>query len=115
MERMDISVIARAASGYPYTPSGRDIGFVEKNSLRMPATYSIDLMIGKEFPVIDNYSLRIFAEVLNITDHRNILYVYGDTGDPNFTFEGAHSREYMQDPSNFGPPRSIRLGATFKF
>ncbi len=115
MERMDISVIARAASGYPYTPSGRDIGFVEKNSLRMPATYSIDLMIGKEFPVIDNYSLRIFAEVLNITDHRNILYVYGDTGDPNFTFEGGHSREYMQDPSNFGPPRSIRLGATFKF
>ncbi len=115
MERMDISVIARVASGYPYTPSGRDIGFVEKNSLRMPATYSIDLMIGKEFPVIANYSLRIFAEVLNITDHRNILYVYGDTGDPNFTFEGGHSREYMQDPSNFGPPRSIRLGATFKF
>ena len=115
MERMDISVIARAASGYPYTPSGRDIGFVEKNSLRMPATYSIDLMIGKEFPVIDNYSLRIFAEIRNLTDHRNILYVYGDTGDPNFTFEGGHSREYMQDPSNFGPPRSIRLGATFKF
>jgi outer membrane receptor for ferrienterochelin and colicin len=115
MERMDISVIARAASGYPYTPSGRDIGFVEKNSLRMPATYSIDLMIGKEFPVVDNYSLRIFAEIRNLTDHRNILYVYGDTGDPNFTFEGGHSREYMQDPSNFGPPRSIRLGATFKF
>ena len=115
MERMDISVIARAASGYPYTPSGRDIGFVEKNSLRMPATYSIDLMIGKEFPVIDNYSIRIFAEILNVTDHRNVLYVYGDTGDPNFTFEGNHSAEYIRDPSNFGPPRSIRLGATFKF
>lgn len=115
MERMDISVIARAASGYPYTPSGRDVGFVEKNSLRMPATYSIDLMIGKEFPVVDNYSFRVFAEILNLTDHRNVLYVYGDTGDPNFTFEGDHSKEYMQDPSNFGPRRSIRLGATFKF
>ena len=115
MERMDISVIAKAASGYPYTPSGRDIGFVVKNSLRMPATYNIDLMIGKEFPVIENYSIRIFAEILNLTDHRNVLYVYGDTGDPNFTFEGDHSVEYMRDPSNFGPPRSIRLGATFKF
>ncbi len=115
MERMDLSVIAKMASGYPYTPSGRDIGFVEKNSLRMPATYNIDLMIGKEFPVADNYSVRVFAEILNLTDHRNVLYVYGDTGDPNFTFEGDHSQEYMRDPSNFGPPRSVRLGATFKF
>ncbi len=115
MERMDISVIARAASGYPYTPSGRDIGFVERNSLRMPATYTIDLMIGKEFPIVNSYTIRIFAEILNLTDHRNVLYVYGDTGDPNFTFEGNYSPEYMRDPSNFGPPRSIRLGATFKF
>ena len=115
MERMDISVIARAASGYPYTPSGRDIGFVEKNSLRLPATYSIDLMVGKEFPIVSSYTVRIFAEILNLTDHRNVLYVYSDTGDPNFTFEGNLSQEYMRDPSNFGPPRSIRLGATFKF
>ena len=115
MGNMDFSLIARASSGYPYTPSGRDVGFVEKNSLRMPATYTIDLMIGKEFPLISNYSLRIFAEIMNLTDHRNVLYVYGDTGDPNFTFEGGHSQEYMRDPSNFGPPRSIRLGATFKF
>ncbi len=115
MERMDISIIGRAASGYPYTPSGRDVGFVEKNSLRMPATYTIDLMVGKEFPVISNYTVRLFVEVLNLTDHRNVLYVYGDTGDPNFTFEGDHSQAYMQDPSNFGPPRSIRLGASVKF
>ncbi len=115
MEGMDISVIARAASGYPYTPSGRDIGFVERNSLRMPATYTIDLMIGKEFPIVSSYTIRVFAEILNLTDHRNILYVYSDTGDPNFTFEGNYSPEYVRDPSNFGPPRSIRLGATFKF
>jgi outer membrane receptor protein involved in Fe transport len=114
-ERMDVSLIVRAASGYPYTPSGRDIGFVERNSLRLPSTYSIDLMVGKEFYVTENLDMRIFLEILNLTDHKNVLYVYGDTGDPSFTFEANHSKEYMQDPSNFGPPRSIRLGATVNF
>ena len=114
-ERLDVSLIVRASSGYPYTPSGRDIGFVERNSLRLPSTYTIDLMVGKEFSINENLDMRLFLEVLNLTDRRNVLYVYGDTGDPNFTFEGNHSVEYMRDPSNFGPPRSIRLGATINF
>ncbi len=112
---MDISLILRAASGYPYTPSGRDIGFVIKNSLRMPGTYSIDLEIGKEFTLPGNIRLRAFAEVLNLTDHRNILYVYTDTGDPDYTLVGLTSTEYQHDPSNYGPPRSIRLGLGLRF
>jgi outer membrane receptor for ferrienterochelin and colicin len=114
-ENMDISFIFRASSGYPYTPGGRDVGFVERNSLRQPGVYSLDLMLGKEFIVTGNYRLRIFAEILNVTDYRNILYIYRDTGEPDFTFEGNRSVEYMRDPSNYGPPRSIRLGATFRF
>ncbi len=112
---MDVSIIVKAASGYPYTPGGRDIGFVERNSLRQPGSYNIDLLIGKEVKLTGALKLRIFAEILNVTDHRNILYVYGDTGEPDFTFEGNLSTEYMRDPSNFGPPRSIRLGASIKF
>lgn len=114
-ENMDFSLILKASSGAPYTPSGRDIGFVEKNSLRQPGLYNIDLMIGKEFEFSDNLRLRLFAEILNLTDHRNILYVYGDTGDPDYTTVGGYSIEYMQDPSNYGPPRSVRLGFTFRF
>ena len=114
-ENMDFSMILKASSGAPYTPSGRDIGFVEKNSLRMPSLYNIDLMIGKEFKFNENLRLRLFAEILNLTDHRNILYVYGDTGDPDFTTNGGYSTEYMRDPSNYGPPRSVRLGFTFRF
>lgn len=114
-ENMDFSLIFQASSGAPYTPSGRDIGFVEKNSLRQPGIYNIDLMIGKEFKLNEVFRLRLFAEILNLTDHRNILYVYGDTGEPDYTFEGSHSDEYMQDPSNFGPPRSVRLGFTMRF
>lgn len=114
-ENMDFSLIFKASSGAPYTPSGRDIGFVEKNSLRQPGIYNLDLMIGKEFEFTADLRLRLFAEILNLTDHRNILYVYGDTGDPSFTTVGGYSKEYMEDPSNFGPPRSIRLGFTLRF
>jgi outer membrane receptor protein involved in Fe transport len=114
-DNMDFSLILKASSGSPYTPSGRDIGFVENNSLRQPGLFGMDLMIGKEFKLASSWRLRLFAEILNITDHRNVLYVYGDTGEPDYTNEGAHSVEYMQDPSNFGPPRSIRLGFTMRF
>jgi hypothetical protein len=44
-----------------------------------------------------------------------VLYVYGDTGEPDLSFTGYHSDEYIKDPSNFGPPRSIRLGASVRF
>ncbi len=111
----DYSVILKASSGFPYTPTGRDIGFVERNSLRMPGRYSIDLEVGKEVLIAKNIKIRAFAEILNLTDHRNILYVYGDTGEPDFTFVGGHSQEYMRDPSNYGPPRSIRLGMGLRF
>jgi outer membrane receptor for ferrienterochelin and colicin len=114
-QNMDLTVIARASSGYPYTPGGRDVGFVVKNSLRMPGTYSIDLEIGKEWLLGSGVKLRMFAEILNLTDHRNILYVYTDTGEPDFTILGARSTEYQHDPSNFGPPRTIRLGAGVSF
>ncbi len=114
-ENMDFSLIFKASSGAPYTPGGRDVGFVEKNSLRQPGVYNLDLMLGKEFNIYDDMTLRIFAEILNLTDHRNILYVYTDTGDPEITLSGDYSIEYMKDPSNFGPPRSIRLGFTFRF
>jgi hypothetical protein len=111
---MDFNLIFKANSGYPYTPGGRDAGLVIKNSLRQPGQYSIDLLLGKEIKLVDNFRLRIFGEILNLTNHRNILYVYPDTGSPDFT-QGNHSIEYMRDPSDYGPPRSIRLGASVKF
>jgi len=114
-ENMDFSLVLKASSGAPYTPSGRDIGFVEKNSLRQPSLYNIDLMIGKDFEFLGNLRLRMFAEILNLTNRRNVLYVYGDTGDPEYTTVGGYSSEYMHDPSNFGPPRSVRLGFTMRF
>lgn len=112
---MDLTIIARASSGYPYTPSGRNIGFVGKNSLRLPGAYGIDLEFGKEIELARSTSLRVFVEALNITDRRNVLYVYADTGDPDFTLAQNSSKEYMRDPSNYGPPMNVRIGAAIRF
>ena len=111
---MDFNLIFKANSGYPYTPGGRDAGLVIKNSLREPAQYSLDLLMGKEIRIMDNIRFRIFAEILNLTNNKNILYVYRDSGSPDYT-QGNHSSEYIKDPSNYGAPRSIRLGASIKF
>ena len=112
---MDASFILRASSGFPYTPGGRDVGFVIKNSLRMPGTYTIDMELGKNFEIIEGLNARVFAEVLNLTDAKNVLNVYTDTGEPDITFVEDHSEEYIRDPSNFGPPRTIRLGLGIRF
>lgn len=115
LENFDASIIFRASSGYPYTPSGRDIGFVIKNSLRMPMTYTIDLECGKTFSLFNTMKLRAFIQVLNLTNHRNVLNVYGDTGEPDVTYVGQHSEEWIKDPSNFGPPRLIKIGLTLRY
>lgn len=114
LSNSDISLVLKASSGYPYTPSGRDIGFVIKNSLRMPATYTVDLEAGKEFSVY-KMKLRFFTEIYNLFNRRNIVYVYPDTGDPDYTFVGGHSEEWMKNPANYGPPRIIRVGLGVKF
>ena len=103
------NLIFRASSGYPYTPYSRLVGYVPKNSARMPSVYSLDLEVMKEFrfaPV----TLTVFAEILNLTNAKNVVYVYTDTGEPDHTTLGSHSEEYMHDPSNYGPPRQVRLG-----
>lgn len=115
LSNSDVSLIFKASSGYPYTPSGRDIGFVIKNSLRRPATYTVDLEAGKEFTIYKNSKLRFFTEIYNLFNRRNILYVYPDTGDPDYTFVGGHSEEWMKNPANYGPPRIIRIGLGVKF
>ena len=104
------NVIARVNSGAPYTPSSRRVSYVPRNSARMPTTYTIDLEFGKSWK-LGTFTLEPFVEILNLTNHKNVLYVWPDTGEPNVTFDTAYSKEYLDDPSNYGPPRQIRIGA----
>jgi len=108
--KTDLGFAFRANSGRPYTPWGRDIRLVEKNSHRMPSTYSLDIVGGKRFSLAGKLSARTFLEIQNLTNAVNALYVFTTTGEPDYTLTPGHSEEYMQDPSNLGPPRTIRLG-----
>jgi outer membrane receptor for ferrienterochelin and colicin len=112
---MDLTLLVKASSGYPYTPGGRDVGFVVSNSLRRPSTYSVDAEVGKDFSLDEFFTLRVFLEIMNLTNAKNILDVYSDTGDPDVTFVGNLSKAYQRDPSNYGAPRNIRIGAAIKF
>ncbi len=108
--RTDLGFVFRTSSGRPYTPSGRDIGLVEINSLRKPSTYSLDIVAGKRFNLAGKLSARSFLEVQNLTNARNVRYVFTSTGEPDYTLSPGHSEEYMHNPRNFGPPRTIRIG-----
>ncbi|MGH7495224.1 MAG: TonB-dependent receptor [bacterium] len=101
--------VMRTSSGYPYTPGGRDVGFVIRNSERMPWTFSLDAEIGKDWR-IGAFEITAFLEAINLTNYENVLYVYSDTGLPDQTLTGNNSEEYIQDPSNYGPPRRVRVG-----
>ncbi|MBI2418552.1 MAG: hypothetical protein HYV28_11765, partial [Ignavibacteriales bacterium] len=114
LANMDFNLIFKANSGYPYTAGGRDAGLVIKNALREPAQQSFDLLFGKELKVFGTMRVRLFAEVLNLLNTKNIVYVYRDSGSPDYT-QGSFSLEYMRDPSNYGPPRSVRIGTSVKF
>ena len=106
--------LLRAASGLPYTPTGRDIAFVPKNSARQPGNVQLDIQILKEWP-IEPITVGVFVEALNVLGTKNVRYVYSDTGQPDFTLVGNHSAEYMADPSNYYAPRRLRLGARILF
>jgi outer membrane receptor protein involved in Fe transport len=108
------NVILRMSSGAPYTPSSRRNSYIPSNSARMPMTYTVDLEFGKTIK-IGRIVIEPFVEVLNVLDRKNVLYVWPDTGEPDVTFDTSHSQEYLQDPSNYGPPRRIHLGARLTF
>jgi outer membrane receptor protein involved in Fe transport len=114
LENTTWDVLVKASSGEPYTPTARRSNYIPKNSGRLPASFSIDAEASKAWR-ISNVSVEIFCEVLNLTNARNVVYVWSDTGQPDVTYDGGHSLEYMTDPSNYGPPRRMRLGARLRF
>lgn len=115
LERTYWNFIVRASSGYPYTPGGRDVGFVILNSARMPWSFRLDVEAGRDW-YVGGVKLTLFAEALNLTNYNNVVSVYTDSGLPDYTlYPAGHSDEYIKDPSNFGPPRRVRLGLRIAF
>ncbi len=110
-----LGLVISGASGFPYTPTGRDIGFVERNSERQPFTYNIDLFASRSFTLAGSQQISLFANVTNLLNRRNVRNVYTDTGRPDEFTLRPQSEEWILNPSNWYPPRTTNFGLRYTF
>ncbi|MCK5520006.1 MAG: TonB-dependent receptor [Candidatus Marinimicrobia bacterium] len=106
-----LNVLLNAASGLPYTPYIDFGARVEQNSERQPWTYSLDFRLKKTFH-IGSFKLGSYIEGKNITDHRNVMFVYSRTGEPfNPGISGVGtSLDSNYNPARLGPLRAFKIG-----
>lgn len=120
------SLRMRTESGFPYTPSfpsaavvGNDVQpEFSQNSRRMPEAFEVDLSISKEFN-LGPVQPRVFVEVFNLLDTRNVNSVYSDTGQPDLTLEqfrqGNVDPGFWVRPEFYREPRRVQVGLDFRF
>lgn len=128
-----LSMVSYYGSGLPYTrsdASGNRLG--DRNANRLPATYSVDMRLNKDFLVGKKANmLTLFVEVDNLFNRHNVLDVYTRTGqaDDDGVLRGTdlalgedaeealahYNKLYDHDPQNYSPPRTIRTGLEFTF
>jgi len=112
LENLSWNLLLNVASGLPYTPYVDPTIEVEVNSARKPWIYSLDLRMKKQFKA-GKLSPALFMEVMNLTNHENILSVNSRTGKP---FDQGSSGlvgggdDSNLNPAKLGPGRSIRAG-----
>ena len=84
----------------------------------MASTWEVDLSVYKEFEV-GTLKPRIFMEIFNLFDRRNVANVFSDTGEPDLTLfqlqTGAFDPGFWVRPENYREPRRIQLGLEFRF
>ncbi|MBM4175217.1 MAG: TonB-dependent receptor [Ignavibacteria bacterium] len=125
------SIIGNLYSGQPYTPQVNKNTRVAQNAFprnsgNKPSIFNLDLRGYKDF-VIGNSTLTLFLRVFNVLDLNNPRVIYGDTGDPFFTFgkleaERIRPRLYYNtiddlytNPGFFSEPRRIEFGISYTF
>ncbi|MFQ5706491.1 MAG: TonB-dependent receptor [bacterium] len=118
-----VGIIGKLGSGLPYTPTKQKVRENVKNGGRKPLFYNVDLYASKNFKLMGlNYSL--FLRVFNLTDRRNELQVYTDTGRAGFTVDifssgeprGINSlNEFIVRPDFYSAPRRVETGLSVSF
>jgi len=119
------------ASGRPYTAVNENDNVLETNQERYPYTENADLRITKTFNFSEKISIRFYANINNIFNKRNYLYIYPKTAspyengadltvantDPPFV---APETQYIHDlavynPGNVSTGRKITVGMSFNW
>ncbi len=126
-----LSIIANMFSGQPYTPSVNKNSSVKtntfaRNSDYKPSIFNVDMRANKDI-VIGTSTLSFFVRVFNLLDLDNARSVYGNSGDPYFSFDRLDAErlnptlyyntidQLYTNPTFFSEPRRVELGASFIF
>ena len=116
----------RFESGFPYSPSFPEAAVVGSdvqptfptNSRRIPGAFEVDLNVYKQFE-FGRFRPRVFAEVFNLLDTRNVRAVFSDTGEPDVTVTtfqtGSFDAGYFIRPDFYREPRRVQVGVEFNF
>ena len=99
-----LSLYGSLSSGFPYTRSSFD-----PNGERSPSIHQLDLNLFKNFEYI-GFKQQLFIQINNLTNDRNVWWVYADSGIAGKDTNAATSDDYTNNPSMYGPGRTIRLG-----
>ena len=77
------NLLWRIQSGAPYTPlsPGESDRPLDTNSARLDWTHSADLRMSKAFNLIGNSKLKLFLNINNLFNTKNINWVYPKTGE----------------------------------
>ncbi len=107
-ENWGMSIFGNFQSGLPYSIR------VEPNTERMPYIGTVDMRLSKTFKFF-GFKETVFVRVLNLFDRKNIYYVYEQSGKPDLPLgldRNERNLNVYNDPSNYGPPREVRLGVS---
>ena len=109
------NLIGRFGSGLPYTPTTtRGLPLGPPNSARQPWTGIVDARLTYTYNV-GRFTLRPFLEATNLLDRENVITVFSNTGEPDFSLDPGTQFEDAQRPSFFTAPRHFELGVQLNF
>lgn len=87
--------------------------FVGRNTQQYPRDILVDVRFEKDFPIMEHYSLQLFAEAFNVANHQNITgvnttaYQLSTTQNaPTPTFAGGTPVNTLTYQPSFGTPSS---------
>ncbi|HTX18578.1 MAG TPA: TonB-dependent receptor [Bacteroidota bacterium] len=127
----NVSLLMKYGTGLPYTPAvtqytsdrGLSTGF-EPNSRNLPPQFDVDLYANKTFNMFGT-DFTAYVKVFNVLDARNVVNVFGDTGEPDFTTSVSGIgpdparpntvAEYIRYPWFYAAPRLIQTGLELTF
>ncbi|HMA61477.1 MAG TPA: TonB-dependent receptor [bacterium] len=108
------TLLGEWGSGLPYTVEMRAATDpYEINNARMPETWTLDLKVDYSINW-NNIKLEPYLEIYNLTDRKNVVWVYSRTGKPDDSDSGK-TQEYDANPENWGTPRLIYMGLNIAF